>query len=291
MIMRLFDPLGWLNPFITHAKNFLNKIWEQNLDWDIVLPTYLNKEWNEILQQFQFIDQIILPRWLHTTTENARNELHVYCDSSDKAYTTSVYLRTIDSSNTIHVSLLMAKSKLSPINKPLTTPRSELCGAVLAIKLYEQIKSKFRLRVDETFFWTDSSIVLSWIRGDPNRWCVFVENRVNKILSSSNPKQWRHVISQDNPADCNSRGLTIYQHRESNLWWNGPKWLSLPKNQWPNSPFNIVEDDPAEFRSSYKSINVTTNEISRLDSILLRFSNFNRLRHCFAFFLIHEPIT
>lgn len=186
------------------------------------LSTSLEMEWKEILHQFQFINQLSLPRWIQTTAHNQFNELHVFCDSSQKAYATVIYLRTIDSFNNIHVHLLIAKSKLTPVRSPITIPRCELCGAALAVNLLNSVTKMLRLSIDKTFFWTDSSIVLSWIRGDPNRWAIFVSNRIHKILATTKIEQWRHVISKDNAADCNSRGLPIEQLRDSNLWWKGP---------------------------------------------------------------------
>lgn len=131
--------------------------------------------------------------------------------------------------------------------------------------------------------WTDSSIVSSWIRGDPNRWAPFVCNRIHKILATTEIEQWNLVVSQDNPADCNSRGLSITQLRDSNLWWTGPNWLSLPSNEWPTSPFNLVDDHTDELRSKYKLVNAVTNEVFHIDSIVQRFTSFIRLRNCFAY--------
>lgn len=91
------------------------------------------------------------------------------------------------------------------------------------------------------------------------------------------------MISQDNPADCNSRGLSVTQLRDSNLWWNGPEWLSLSEKEWPFSKINQVDDDPIEIRSTYKAAHLNVNEIAHIDQILSRFSNFNQLRHCFAY--------
>lgn len=211
IIARLFDPLGWLNPFITKCKIFLNKLWDANLEWDDILPSNFEKEWSEIINQFQFINQIKIPRWLNTISTNITNQFHVFCDSSGKAYSTSLYLRTIDENSIIHVNLLIAKSKLTPMRKPLTIPRAELCGAMLAVKLLNAVQPNFRVPISQIFMWTDSTIVLSWIKGDPNRWAPFVPNRIHKILSSTKVENWRHVISTENPADLNSRGQTITQ--------------------------------------------------------------------------------
>lgn len=287
IIARLYDPLRWINPFITKAKIFLSKLWQENLDWDASLSSSLSAEWAEIYGQLNQINQINIPRWLNTSLKNIRNEIHVFCDSSQHAYSVAVYLRTIDSNSIIHSNLIIAKSKLTPIRKPLTIPRSELCGAVLAVKILESAKSNLQIEINNIFMWTDSAIVLSWIRGDPNRWSIFVCNRVNKILQHTNIDQWHHVISKDNAADCNSRGLNISQLIESSLWWHGPHWLSLYQSEWPESPFNFIEDDQSELKSKFKMINLSVNETSHLNKIVNRFSNFDSLRrsiaYCFRF--------
>lgn len=282
-IGRLFDPLGWLNPLVTKAKMFLNKLWQEKLDWDVNLSDELKVEWREIIDQLKFINQIEVPRWLHTTSQTKHNELHVFCDSSQKAYAAAIYLRTIDSGNDIHVNLLTAKSKLTPIRNPLIIHRAELSGAVLAVKLLHSVSKTFRLKSDKVFLWTDSQVVLSWIRGNPNRWSTFIFNRVHHILSFTEIEQWHYIESKQNPADHNSRGLTVTQLRDTTIWWKGPHFLSLPQSQWPVSKFDLVADDEKELRSSFKTVNMITNEPSRIDTIMHRFSNFNRLRRAIAY--------
>ena len=50
------------------------------------------------------------------------------------------------------------------------------------------------------------------------------------------PGRWRHVRSQDNPADCASCGLFPSELLTHKLWWNAPDWLRLPSANWPNQP-------------------------------------------------------
>ncbi|GFR04033.1 DUF1758 domain-containing protein [Trichonephila clavata] len=49
--------------------------------------------------------------------------------------------------------------------------------------------------------WSDSTVALSWIQGDPNRWKTFVCNKTTEILQYTTPSQWRHCTGTDNPAD------------------------------------------------------------------------------------------
>ncbi|XP_067616195.1 uncharacterized protein [Eurosta solidaginis] len=284
IVARLFDPLGWLNLFVTKEKIFLNKLWEQKLDWDEPITCInLQSEFNQTMDDLQLIKYIEIPRWIHTSSTNKNNQLHVFCDSSTNAYATAIYLRTVDVNGYVYDNLLAAKSKLAPIRKPLTIPRAELCGATLAVTLLDAVKQSLRLNIDKVFMWTDSTVVLSWIRGDPNRWAVFVCNRVHKILASTEVEQWNHVSSSANPADLNSRGLTITELRDSSLWWHGPPFLSLSQAEWPNSSYELHDDDDSELGDRFKSINLTTKEEGGLEPLLKRFSNFNRLRRAVAY--------
>ena len=56
-----------------------------------------------------------------------------------------------------------------------------------------------------------------------------MQNRVNKIQRKKEIK-WRHVPTDENPADLGSHGGAVTQDNE--LWWTGPNWLSEPE-LWP----------------------------------------------------------
>lgn len=82
--------------------------------------------------------------------------------------------------------------------------------------------------------WTDSTIVLAWLRGHPSEYSVFVANRTAEIQRHFPIDHWQHVSSVDNPADCASRGITPQQLLHHRLWWTGPKWLKEKPNEWPH---------------------------------------------------------
>lgn len=98
-------------------------------------------------------------------------QLHGFSDTSEDTYSAVIYLRQLDSDNVIHVSLVMAKTKVAPL-KRLTIPRLELCGA----NLLHHIKEVFAIPSSNVFAWTDSMVVLGWLVGNPRRLKTLVAN-------------------------------------------------------------------------------------------------------------------
>ena len=67
--------------------------------------------------------------------------------------------------------------------------------------------------------------MLAWLDGAPKRYKTYVGNRIATVTSLIPSSAWKHVPTQENPADCASRGLTPRELKEHDLWWNGPPWL------------------------------------------------------------------
>ena len=107
----------------------------------------------------------------------------------------------------VDCNIVLVKSRLTPLKK-VTLPRLELMAATLAITMDEMIRHELDLQLRESVFWTNSTTVLHYINNEDKRFHTFVANRVAAIRERSNPKQWRHVSSNLNPADDITRGLT-----------------------------------------------------------------------------------
>ena len=131
-------------------------------------------------------------------------------------------------------------------------PRLELCGAHLLSKLLTTVRETLELPLASTHAWCDSTIVLAWLDGTPERYKTYVANRIvliNNLIPSSS---WKHVPTEQNPADCASRGLAPSELKAHPLWWTGPDWLhqqpvKVPKqpNQQALSEFEAEESKPA----------------------------------------------
>ena len=63
---------------------------------------------------------------------------------------------------------MMSKSKLAPL-KTTTIPRLELVAAVMAVRLDKCIRQHLEIPLLESNFWTDSMIVLQYIRNEESR--------------------------------------------------------------------------------------------------------------------------
>lgn len=280
-IAKSFDPLGWLTPAIIKLKIFMQKLWLAGLDWDEELTPDLKEEWVTYLDRFTHIENIQFPRWLGVSNDTIKRELHGFSDASCAAYAGVVYLRVLRNGGNINVYLVLAKSKVAPV-KQVSLPRLELCGALLVAKMINHVKTVLKIPDNDIYTWTDSTIVLAWLRKIPNTWTTFVANRTSEILTLTNSNQWHHVSSANNPADLASRGCYPYDLQQSKLWWNGPQFL-YKAHEIEYSLFEISQTD-LEMKPTPKILcNVNVTENNDAITILTRFSSLSKLIRVIAY--------
>lgn len=253
-ITKLFDPLGWSTPVTVTAKIFLQQLWQVKLDWDAKLPVQLQEKWTSIQSSLAGLHNLELDRWTSQGSDTVKCELHGFSDASSVAYAAAVYLTIQSVSGEIRVTLLGGKSKVAPI-KSLSIPRLELAAAVLLTKVMEFVRTSLSLTTASCYCWTDSTIVLAWISQHPSRWKTFVANRVSEIQSRLPNASWRHISTDENPADCASRGIPEGQLSSHHLWWNGPSWLRLPETEWP-AQISVSEIESVIEQNSRVTINL-----------------------------------
>ena len=145
-------------------------------------------------------------------------ELHLFADASVKAYGSVAFLLLQQ-----QTSLVMAKTRVAPL-KHCTLPRLELMAALVAARLAKFIISSLNLQGASPYIWTDSQIVLYWIRSS-KKLPQFVSHRVAEINQSIPSASWNYCPTNDNPAHLLTRGLTFEQLKSSSLWVHGPTWL------------------------------------------------------------------
>ncbi len=192
----VYDPLGFLAPFVLPAKLILRDLCREKITWD-----------EEIAGKKA-------ERWLSF-------QLHHFADSSENGYGTVTYLLLTNDHDQKSCTFMLGKSRVAPL-KQVTIPRMELTAATIAVKMDRMLRQELQINLEDSNFWTDSTTVLRYIENDSTRLKTFVANRVSLIREASKPSQWRYVSSADNPADQASRGLNADNLIESKNWIKGP---------------------------------------------------------------------
>ena len=106
----------------------------------------------------------------------------------------------------------MAKNRVAPLEDH-SLPRLELLGAVITACLISAVQDALKplTEINDIVCWADNLAVLCWIRNCKD-WKVFVQNRVTEIRKLTSV--WKYVSSEDNSADCPTRGMTFAELRD-----------------------------------------------------------------------------
>ena len=222
---KVYDSLGLLSPITIRAKIFIQELWERGFEWDEPLPDDIQKQWLDISQDLADSTHIqvqsryfpLLPSWPSNAV------LHVFVDASIKAYGTVAYLTSGP-----HTTMVMSKTRVAPLKK-LTLPQLELMAAVVGARLASYLRNQ--LKIAHTVYWSDSQIVIDWLSSNKDL-KQFVKNRVIEIRESTRNATWNYCPSSDNPADLLTRGVRTDALIASELWNNGPTWLTN-QDSWP----------------------------------------------------------
>lgn len=290
-IMSLFDPLGLIACFTIKGKILMQDIWRARINWDDLLPENLLTIWRKWIEEFHEITKIRIPRCYSLMIPNATSiDIHAFCDSSEKAFASVVYLRTLCNEK-VDISLIAAKTRVAPL-KPLSIPKLELQAAVMSSRLVHSIKTELEIQIKKTYFWSDSRCVLKWIRANGRDYKQFVAHRVGEIQERTNISDWRWVPSEYNTADEATRDTFRRNDRKksaiSENWFSGPDFLKLPEEFWPREGKSdqLIEDDLKELKSaSTPEVCLATREYENVLPEIKRFSKWLRLVRSTAWLL------
>jgi len=105
-------------------------------------------------------------------------------------------------------------------------------------------------------------------------------NCVTEIIELLPAKHWHHVKGTDNPADLISRGATLHQLKDAEIWWSGPKWLRekppsiVEATREEEPPDQIIEEIQVEERGKTRICALANNE-SLIFQELIEYKVFN----------------
>lgn len=287
-IAKLWDLVGIAAPIVLHAKLFIKSLWLLKLDWDDQPPASICKQWFQFKSELPLLQELRIPRHLGINSDDCVVNLIGFSDASTAAYGAVVYM-CVSHPSFAHniVNILCAKSKVSPV-KVQTLARLELCAALLLAKLLRYVSDNMsdRCHISNVYAFTDSSVTLQWIHSSPQRFNVFVSNRIAQINEYLPASHFFHVSGKENPSDCLSRGLTPKQLIDHPLWLHGPAWVKQPISEWPLDHFAFDDQvDPPEVKAKPQVFLTTEKEKSFLHELASRFSSWSRFLRIIVYIL------
>ena len=240
-IATVYDPLGFASSLLLPGREINQELCKLKLSWDDNLPEEIRLRWRKWREGLISLQEFRIPRCFKPEGFGrvAQAELYHFADASQEhGCGTASYLRLINDQGKIHCSFVMGKSRLRPLKNAVTVPKLELTAATLATQINKIVTKELEggFRIDSVTYWTDSMIVLNYIANETRRFVTYVANRVAIIRQESEPRQWRHVRSEHNPADYASRGIKASETKKLEKWRNGAEFLWKNEEEWPPQP-------------------------------------------------------
>ena len=261
----IYDPLGFVAPIVLAGRLLQREMIPpkksdsrmHNYDWDDALPEEYRSSWIRWISAVSNAQQLSLPRCFipRDFPLVIRRDLHVYSDASDHAIGCVAYLRSTAEDNLIHVAFVSASSKVSP-RAATSIPRLELCAAAEAARLTRHILQEMSQPIDSVTFYTDSYVVLGYLKNQDKRFSRYVTTRIRWTLNSFSPKQWHYVSTRTNPADIATRPHSPEELKRT-AWFDGPDQLRL-KTENPSTQTLPLVDLPEAIKS-YKVLSARSS--------------------------------
>ncbi|XP_055527156.1 uncharacterized protein LOC129719771 [Wyeomyia smithii] len=214
-------------------------------------------------------------------------ELHGFSDASQRAYGCCIYLRKVNANGMVDVKLICGKSRVAPLKElkrpeyegaspcEMTIPRLELCAAALLAEQLKTEREALELEFKHIVLRSDSKIVLCWLKKQNSDFPVFVRNRIVEIQKFTPDAKWLYIGTKDNPADLVSRGVQPVELMKSELWWNGPVFLSSLEEEFEIQHLEEKEESD-DVNNTEKTVALVAQEC-RLYNLIQNCSNFRGL--------------
>ena len=286
IISSLYDPLGFVSPVVIVGKMIFQELTKLGLTWDESIPEHIEIKWIKWLEELTTLENMKIPRCIRSRVfqDPVRFQVHHFCDASQSAYGVVTYVRMVDSTNQIHVILLLSKARLAPV-KVMSIPRLELSAAVLDARIDASPRKELEMHIHESFFWTDSQLVIQYIFNEKKRFHVFVANRIAAIHQACNADQWRYIPSEDNPADYLTRGLSPNDIMSSR-WLHGPGFLGKLECELDHFPIeeNLPEDDQ-EIKKNVVT-HLVEAQVTYMNDLIVKCSTLHKLKRLVSWILL-----
>ena len=166
-VSSIYDPLGFVAPFILPGRKTIQRLCQGEVKWDDPVSCDIRKDWKEWKSYLSILGEITVNRCFKPSNFNSVKEvtLHHFSDASEEGYGQVSYLRLVDTKNKIHCVFVMGKSRVAPL-KFVSIPRLELIAATLSVKISKLIREELQYSINKEYFWTGSQVVLGYLQNE-----------------------------------------------------------------------------------------------------------------------------
>ena len=303
---QIWDPTGILTCYTVRLKILVKELVDHEFKWDEVLPEEYQIKWRRLVEEMVTNKPISFPRSLTVERAVGRPELIAFFDGSDMAYGAVVYIRfDLAGTKEKHTRLVTSKSKVTP-RGGITTPRSELSGIIVAVRLISNvIKSLSHTHPPRRITIAgDSKCTVSVVDENAASLNPFFANRALEVHGKM--KEWgqkspvsateelsdsfiadmedtvvdlvQYIPGKENPADWPTRGNVEWIDMDrGSVWQDGPAFLALDRSEWPLTR-DFISDIPVEERRKRFAEASVLNHIWSQDIKLLDVVVINQLQ-------------
>ena len=115
-ISSLYDPLGFVSPWLLPGKILLQELCRKQLGWDEPLSADDLCKWDEWIDNMRNLGELRIPRCLRSENcGSAVLDFHIFCDASEVGYGAVVYACFCDVIGSRYSTLILSKGRVAPL--------------------------------------------------------------------------------------------------------------------------------------------------------------------------------
>ena len=160
------------------------------MQWYETVDKDLKSQWIKWKMKLQQVENLQIPRCRQPSGFGRIIDIsiHHFSDGSEYGYGQCSYIRYVNKDVLIQCSSLLWKFRAS-LEKFIPIPRLEVTAAVLSVKVACLLTKELQIDGLKKRFWTDSQVVLTYIRSNSKRFQVFVANCIHQIKENTRVDQ------------------------------------------------------------------------------------------------------
>ena len=146
-VSSVFDPIGFLSPFVLTAKLILHDWCRRGIFWDDKLEDDMLKKWQHWLSELERLNQVKIDRFLKTAGFGKVTgfKIHHFADASNYSFGVVSYVRFTNVNQDVYCALILSKSRVNPPKKA-TIPSIDIFDGTLAVHLQKRVADPLNLK-------------------------------------------------------------------------------------------------------------------------------------------------